>query len=85
MKIRQALRAKKLKYDSIDAALQGVDDNIYEEQAKRLLAAKSRQLAHDGQRWAKLMRYMTGRGFETERIARLLAQNGEKDTDGWDF
>ena len=76
--MEQALRAKQLPADAIAEALEETaDDTDYDDTLRRLLAAKRRSLSGDTRtQWAKLMRYGTGRGFEAERVARILAETG---------
>lgn len=86
LKIRQALYQKGIPSSCIEQALRGVEDTTYEEQAIRLLKAKSRSLTpNDPQRYAKLARYLASRGFEPERIRRLLKTYDPEAEDTWMF
>jgi len=65
-KIRMMLRSKGLPEDEIDAALRGVEPEVYEGVLKHLVEQK-KKLDRD-----KLLRFLLQRGFEYAEVADLL-------------
>lgn len=76
IKIRQALRLKRVDREYIDVALdEEIDSEVYEANLAALLQAKLRQLPDDADpraNAAKLMRFAAGRGFEPGLIVSTL-------------
>ena len=72
VKIRYALRAKRIDSSTIDAALQEIEPEKALGKLERLLAAKRRTLEGDPQIKMKLMRYALSRGYEYDDVRRLL-------------
>lgn len=88
LKIRQALRAKKISDNMIEDALSAIGEESYDQMIKSLIRAKVKTLK--GERnyeyRCKILRYVAGRGFEPEYISRQIAQVlqcEEDDNDIW--
>lgn len=73
IKIRYALRMKRVDENAVSEALGTLDEEEYLERVKTLLAAKKRSLSGDARAIrAKLLRFAASRGFETEVIYQAL-------------
>lgn len=76
LKIRQALRMKRLSDDIIEEALSTIDEDHYDQMIQSLIKAKIKILK--GERnyeyRCKILRYVIGRGFEPECISRQISQ-----------
>ena len=74
MKIIQALRAKQLSTEEIEAGLKEIDLNEYDDILKSLLTKKAESLnaTSDYDRNAKLIRFAAGRGFTMNEIMRHI-------------
>lgn len=73
-KIRHALQQRRLSSSDIDAALAGIDDEVYRQTLRTLLESRQRSLkAADARELRqKLARYAAGRGFELHLIFECL-------------
>lgn len=75
LKIRQALRAKRISDREISEALASIDDGDYAEAAERAGEAKARSLdLSEYNDRVKLMRHLLSRGFEIEVCRRSLSR-----------
>lgn len=74
MKIREALRRKRLPCGEIDKALREIGDTEYADALAELLRQKARTIADNDpfSRYGKLARFAMGRGFEAEAIRECL-------------
>lgn len=72
VKIRYALRAKKIDDATIDAALREIEPDKALDKLERLIAAKRRTLEGDPQINLKLIRFALSRGYEYEDVRRVL-------------
>lgn len=72
VKIRYALRAKKIDSATIDAALREIEPDKAFEKLERLIAAKRRTLEGDPQMKLKLIRFALSRGYQYEDVSRVL-------------
>lgn len=74
IKIRLALREKRVASELIDDAIAGIDQEEYEEVARDFLTAKARTVkegnSYDGR--TKLYRYGISRGFESSIVAKIV-------------
>ena len=70
IKIKQHLKQKQISDYSINKALNSISDEEYLETLKQLLESKSRSVKakNDWDRKAKLVRYLSGKGYESELI-----------------
>lgn len=71
LKIKAALKAKFLPTQSINQSLEQIDDEIYLENLKYLIARKKRELANEKdsqKKKAKLLRYLASNGYESDLI-----------------
>lgn len=71
LKIKAALKAKFLPTQSINKALQQIDDEIYIDNLTYLIARKKRELASEKdsqKKKAKLLRYLASNGYESDLI-----------------
>lgn len=74
VKITHMLRAKGIADETIEEALSVIDEEQYTEACREVLRGKSATLKEKN-RWtrkAKLHRFATGRGFESDLVYRLL-------------
>ncbi|MDR3235667.1 MAG: RecX family transcriptional regulator [Prevotellaceae bacterium] len=71
LKIRMALRSKKISDDIIDEALQAVDKLAQAKDLAHLLSVKNKSLplVPDAERKMRLLRFAVGRGYEYEMAA----------------
>ena len=76
-KIKQGLTQKAVSAPIIRAALRSLDEQEYRDKLLSLLAAKARleKEQHPYKRKNKLVRYMLGKGYESELILELLNDN----------
>jgi regulatory protein len=76
IKIAMALRLKKIASETIADALYAIDEEEYNQMIIRLIKEKDRSIKYNNQyeRQAKLLRYMSSKGFETETILRLISK-----------
>jgi regulatory protein len=76
IKITYHLKAKGISSPDIARAMQEIDDEVYFNTLKELLAQKSRSVKGDNsyERKAKLTRFAQGRGFDYEIINKALTQ-----------
>ncbi len=72
VKIRFALRAKKIAPENIDAALAEIDGDKASEKLSRLIEAKRKSLEGDPQIKLKLIRFALSRGYEYDAIQDLV-------------
>ena len=75
LKIREALRTKRLPSTQITEALECIEEEEYAATIRQLVAAKERTL-HDTDpyvRQGKVLRYMASRGFEVSEVAQHLS------------
>ncbi len=68
VKIRYALRAKKIASEIIDEALSGIDEDKAADKLARLIEARRRSLEGDPQLKLKLIRFALSRGYEYDAI-----------------
>jgi len=77
-KIRMALAAKRIARDSIAEALDEIEDDIYTENLRHIIAAKQRSLGAEAESYegrTKVYRFALSRGYESALIARLLKKD----------
>ena len=74
VKIRYALRAKKVEGHFIDAALAEVDTDKADERLRGLLEARWKMLKGDPQARLKLIRFALSRGYEYAQIDALIRE-----------
>jgi regulatory protein len=76
IKIAMALRMKKIASETIADAMYAIDEEEYNQMIIRLIKEKERSIKYSSQyeRQAKLLRYMSSKGFETETIVRLISK-----------
>ena len=72
VKIRHALACKGISRETVDAALQEVDENAAEGRLMRLMAAKAKMLEGDPQARLKLIKYALSRGYEYSQVQKCL-------------
>ena len=72
VKIRLALKAKKISGSVIEEALGEIDDSKACEKLQRLLESKARTLEGDPQKRLKLLRFALGRGYEYDDVEKVL-------------
>lgn len=72
VKIRFALRAKKVEARAVDAAFGDVDPDKADDRMRKLLEAKWKTLGGDPQGKLKLIRFALGRGYEYEQVKSLV-------------
>ena len=79
MKIVQALRMKQLPSEDIEAGLEEIDEEEYNNVLKSLLAQKARGLkaGNDYERNSKLIRFAVSRGFAMDEVLRYIRQTDE--------
>ena len=79
MKIVQALRMKQLPSEDIEAGLEEIDEEEYNNVLKSLLAQKARGLkaGSDYERNSKLIRFAVSRGFAMDEVLRYIRQTDE--------
>ena len=77
MKIKQGLKQKAVSAPLIRAALASLDEQEYRDKLLSLLEAKARleKEQHPYKRKNKLVRYVLGKGYESELILELLNDN----------
>jgi len=77
IKIRYALRQKGIPEDAIQAALDQIDEEAYFQTCRELIEQKSATLKETNAyaRKAKLLRFASQRGFESELVYRILQMN----------
>jgi len=75
MKIKMALRAKKIDNDLIQAALANLPDDQFYQQALKEAIKKNRTLAKDDlySQKQKLARYLFAKGFESDIVWKIVA------------
>lgn len=79
VKIRYALKAKKIDQDTIDAALREIDRQQACSKLEKLLKAKAKSLEGDPQKRYKLLRFALSRGYgyaEVEAAISCCADDG---------
>ncbi len=76
IKIRIEMRAKGLTNELIDAAMEEIDEKVYNDSLSELLEAKMKTIVDDDlcKRRQKLFRAAVSRGFETELVSLCLAK-----------
>lgn len=77
-KIRMALTAKHIAHDTIAEALDEIEDDIYTENLRLIIAAKQRSLGAEAESYGgrtKVYRFALSRGYESALIARFLKEN----------
>lgn len=72
VKIRFALRSKKIDNNTISQALEEIDSERAEEKLQRVLDTKMRSLAGDPQARLKLIRFALSRGYEYSEVEKYL-------------
>ncbi|MFM7667632.1 MAG: regulatory protein RecX [Bacteroidota bacterium] len=75
LKIKAALKAKFLPSVSITNAIQHIDNDLYYENLKYLLARKKNELANEKdlqKKKAKLVRYLASNGYESDLIFDII-------------
>lgn len=75
LKIKAALKAKFLPSVSITNAIQQIDNDLYYENLKYLLARKKNELANEKdlqKKKAKLVRYLASNGYESDLIFDII-------------
>lgn len=72
VKIRFALRSKKIDNNTISQALEEIDSERAEEKLQRVLDTKMRSLAGDPQARLKLIRFALSRGYEYSEVDKYL-------------
>lgn len=72
VKIRFALKAKKVESGAIDAAFGDVDPGKADDRMRKLLEAKWKTLDGDPQGKLKLIRFALGRGYEYDQVKSLV-------------
>jgi regulatory protein len=75
IKIKAALKAKFLPSQSINIALQQIEDEIYIDNLNYLMVRKKRELANEKdsqKKKAKLLRYLASNGYESELIFDII-------------
>ena len=72
IKIRYALRAKKISSETINEALQEIDCSAADARLERLIQAKKKSLEGDPQMKLKLIKFALSRGYEYDKVASLL-------------
>lgn len=72
VKIRFALRAKRVGSEAIDAAFGDVDPDKADDRMRKLLEAKWKTLDGDPQGKLKLIRFALGRGYEYDQVRALV-------------
>lgn len=79
IKTRQALAMKHISQDSVDRAMEQIDEAEYRETLRELLLAKGRSVTAQTpyERRQKLVRYAAGRGFEPDIVFSMLSEMGE--------
>lgn len=75
-KIRLALRQKSIPDHIIDAALQSVDPDIYYENIRKIIRAKSRSLdLKDPKDKQRLLRHLAAKGYDIDIIRHALRRS----------
>ena len=79
MKVVQALRMKQLPSEDIEAGLEEIDEEEYNNVLKSLLAQKAKGLkaGSDYERNSKLIRFAVSRGFAMDEVLRYIRQADE--------
>lgn len=74
IKIRIMLQQKKISKDLINKALNEIDEKSYEDMILRLIEDKTKSLKYkdDYDKKVKLMRYLSGKGFELDTVLSYL-------------
>lgn len=74
IKIRIMLQQKKIPQKHIETALSEIDDKAYQDMLIKLKNDKERNLKYKDEydKKAKLVRYLTGKGFEMDMVINLL-------------
>ena len=77
IKIKQALKLKRVPYKLIKESLQSIDDDDYLTMLKRILEKKAENITESDpfKRRYLLTRYGSGKGFELDLISDLLISN----------
>lgn len=76
LKIKAALKAKFLPSISITNAIQQIDNDLYSENLKYLLARKKNELSNEKdlqKKKAKILRYLASNGYESDLIFDVIA------------
>ena len=76
IKIAMALRLKGIDSETIAGAMCAIDDEEYNQMIIKLIKDKERSIKFNNQyeRQGKILRFMSGRGFETEAVIRLISK-----------
>lgn len=76
IKIAMALRLKGINSEIISGAMSAIDDEEYNQMIIKLIKDKERSIKFNNQyeRQGKILRFMSGRGFETEAVIRLISK-----------
>lgn len=74
VKIRYALAAKGIKGEAADRALEEIDEGKAEGKMRKILEAKKKSLEGDPQIRLKLIKFALGRGYEYEKIEKILKE-----------
>lgn len=72
MKIRYALRAKRIPPEIVDEALAEIDGQKAEERLDKLLVSKAKTLKDDPQARFKLLKYALSRGYDYDTVEKRL-------------
>ena len=75
MKIRMALAAKRISKEIVDEALEEIDEDIYTENLRHIIAAKARSLGEETSSYegrTKIYRFAISRGYESSLISKIL-------------
>ena len=85
IKIAQGLRMKGIDRETIDAAMEAIDEREYLDILRDLIRAKRKSTRgkNDYEINGKLMRFATGRGFEYAAIRQCMGAAAD-DFDDWD-
>ena len=85
IKIAQGLRMKGIDHDTIDTAMEAIDEEEYLDILRDLIQSKRRSTKgkNDYEVNGKLIRFATGRGFEFNAIRQCL-NNIDDNEDYWD-
>lgn len=76
IKIAMALRLKGIDSETIAGAMCAIDDEEYNQMIIKLIKDKEKGIKFNNQyeRQGKILRFMSGRGFETEAVIRLISK-----------
>lgn len=73
VKIRYALKAKKIDQDTIDAALREIDQQQACSKLEKLLKSKAKSLEGDPQKKYKLIRFALSRGYGYDEVEAAIS------------